>query len=81
MNVMDLIKELQRLDGDSMVIINGYEGGVNEVNTLERVVVALNIHTEGWLGSHEIIGKWCKAKKEDILKKAIHITSEIGDLY
>ena len=53
MNVKELIAELQKCDPDMMVVIHGYEGGVNEVGLVEGVGVKLNANTAWYYGKHE----------------------------
>lgn len=55
MKVKDLIKELQELDQESMVIISGYEGGYSEVSSAAQKQIALGVHKSWYYGSHEII--------------------------
>lgn len=57
MKVKDLIKELQLLDQESMVIVSGYEGGYGEISSAEEKQIALNVHyVNSWnYGPHEII--------------------------
>jgi hypothetical protein len=38
-----------------MVVTNGYEGGVDDVEELELEKVALNVNTEWYYGKHEAI--------------------------
>lgn len=55
MKVKYLIKELQELDQEAMVIVSGYEGGYNEVSYANQKQIALNVHTSWYYGSHEIV--------------------------
>ena len=43
MTVQDLIAKLKDLPQDSIVLVDGYEGGFSEI-TVREVVVKLNIH-------------------------------------
>jgi len=36
-----------------MVVVSGYEGGVDEVDLLEPVKLKLNMYTEWYYGKHE----------------------------
>lgn len=54
MNIQELITELQKLDPEKMVVIDGYEGGYNEVG--EASPIRLNLReNEGmhYCGLHE----------------------------
>lgn len=53
MNVKELIAQLSELDPESMVVVRGYEGGVNEAVDAMEVVVALNVNTAWYYGKHE----------------------------
>jgi hypothetical protein len=55
MKVKELIERLQALDPELMVVTNGYEGGVDDVEELELEKVALNVNTEWYYGKHEAI--------------------------
>ena len=55
MKVKDLIKELQLLDQESMVVISGYEGGCSEVSSATQKQIALDVHKSWYYGSHELI--------------------------
>jgi hypothetical protein len=55
MNVKQLIEELQKHNPDDLVVVNGYEGGVSEVKTLEKMVIALDVHDQWYYGAHEEI--------------------------
>lgn len=54
MTVSELIEELRKLPQNSMVVVNGYEGGVKSVDFVDETVVALNVNTEWYYGEHEI---------------------------
>ena len=55
MNVSELIAELQKYDGNLMVVVEGMEGGVEEVTYTLLIGVILNQHQkdEWWFGKHE----------------------------
>jgi hypothetical protein len=55
MKVKELIERLQALDPELMVVTNGYEGGVDDVDCLVTEKVALNVNTEWYYGKHEAI--------------------------
>lgn len=55
MKVKELIEKLQAIDPELMVVTNGYEGGVNEVNEIQVVDLALNVHEEWYYGNHETV--------------------------
>ena len=53
MKVKDLIQELQKLDPELLVVVAGYEGGVDEVKSLTQYKIELDAH-KGWafFGDH-----------------------------
>lgn len=53
MKVKELVEKLQKLDQDAMVIVSGYEGGYDEVDTVEKKEIALNAHTSWYYGKHD----------------------------
>lgn len=54
MNVKELIEKLQSYDPELMVVISGYEDGVNEAKHAADVNIALNVHAEWYYGKHEV---------------------------
>jgi hypothetical protein len=53
MTVRELIEELNRLDPDLHVFVDGYEGGHSYPVISEERDVYLNVHQESWYGTHE----------------------------
>jgi len=53
MKVKELIEKLQGFDPDMMVVRQGYEGGLTEINHADIKHVALNYHAEWYYGEHE----------------------------
>lgn len=54
MNVRELREALSKYDDDTMVVVDGYEGGVHEVGNVEAVRVVLNVNTAWYYGEHEV---------------------------
>lgn len=54
MNVKELIEELKKFPEDSMVVVSGYEGGVDEITSLIEVKLTLNANSVSYYGDHEI---------------------------
>lgn len=53
MTVKELIEQLQQLDPELHVFVQGYEGGFEDVEVSDIKDIALNVH-EGWYyGKHE----------------------------
>ena len=65
MKVKKLIELLSQLDPELMVVVAGYEGGVDEMDKYELCDVELNVNTEWYYGKHEILEKGEKPKKKD----------------
>ncbi len=64
---------------DLMVTVRGYEGGVNEVTSiLEPMDIHLNLHDEGYYGTHEYhTGEecyFCVDKTTVLTTQAIHLS-------
>lgn len=57
MKVKDIIKELQLLDKEAIVVISGYEGGCNEISNVNLTQIALNVNdAKTWYyGRHEVV--------------------------
>jgi hypothetical protein len=54
MTVKELIEQLQQLDPDLHVFVQGYEGGYDDAGPVSNVMdIALDIHTEWYYGKHE----------------------------
>lgn len=54
MTVSQLIKVLQNQPGDVRVVVNGYEGGFDDLSPdqISLVRIALNTGVDDWLGQH-----------------------------
>jgi len=65
MRVKELIETLSQLDPELMVVVAGYEGGVDEMDKYELCDVELNVNTEWYYGKHEILEKGEKPKNKD----------------
>jgi hypothetical protein len=54
MKVKELIETLSQLDPELMVVIKGYEGGVNEMTHYDLCNIWLNANDEWYYGAHEV---------------------------
>lgn len=68
MTVAQLIKELENYPQDLPVVVSGYEGGYNDVDTFENINIVLDYHTAWYYGRHEDVGN---IYKEDPKKNAV----------
>lgn len=55
MTVRELIEKLSQIENqETRVMINGYEGGVNDINNIASIIdVALDVNDEWYYGKHE----------------------------
>lgn len=53
MTIQALIKELEKHPPDMLVMLPGYEGGFNDIETIELIPIKLNAHSDWWYGAHE----------------------------
>jgi hypothetical protein len=65
MKVKQLIEVLSRLDPELMVVVHGYEGGVNEVDKSELCDIELNVNDEWYYGKHEMLAEGDKPRNKD----------------
>ena len=72
MTVKQLIEQLQKMPQEHMVVIRGYDGGVDEVTELEESRVELDVNQEWNYGSHELLDPRDKEEGENIVN-AIHL--------
>ena len=75
MTVSELIEVLEGLPKNDMVVVRGYEGGVDEVVELEQARIALNVNEEGGYGAHELLDPKDRAEGDDIVS-AIYLRGE-----
>jgi hypothetical protein len=51
--VKELIEKLQKYDPETMVVVNGYEGGYDEIEEVEEIKLQLNVNEAWYYGKHE----------------------------
>jgi hypothetical protein len=56
-NVKELREKLSAYPDDIRVVLNGYEGGVDDAEGLAEVRLKLNAHIEWYYGKHEALSK------------------------
>ncbi len=64
MKVSELIKQLEALPPNHYVVVRGYEGGVDDVNSITVRNIRRDLNREHYYGSHEVT-------KEDSPHKAV----------
>jgi hypothetical protein len=68
MTVAELINALQEFDPKLRVIVRGYEGGYDDVDTPNPLEIALEVHDAWYYGKHEYAEAGCVppgAKREN----------------
>ena len=65
MKVKELIEALSQLDPELLVVVHGYEGGVNEVDRCDVYDIELNVNTEWYYGKHEVLLEGDKPTNKD----------------
>ena len=65
MKVKKLIELLSQMDPELMVVVAGYEGGVNEVDKSELCDIELNVNDEWYYGKHEMLAEGDKPRNKD----------------
>jgi hypothetical protein len=53
MRVKELIEQLQKLDPELHVFVDGYEGGYEDVVISEVKDIALNVNNDWWYGVND----------------------------
>jgi hypothetical protein len=65
MKVKELIETLSQLDPELMVVVAGYEGGVDEMDKYELCDIELNVNDEWYYGKHEVLSNKDKPENKD----------------
>ena len=76
MTVAELIENLQNLPSNHLVVIRGYEGGVDEVTDLEETKVVLDVNQEWNYGSHELLDPRDQSEGDDVAN-VIYLSSGV----
>lgn len=71
MKIKELIERLLKEDPDTLVTINGYEGGVDIVGNIDKGFIVKNVNTEWYYGKHEFLSNVCNKESclEDVIKE------------
>jgi hypothetical protein len=51
--VKDLRTELAKFPDDTIVLVEGYEGGLSDIGVIKSVKVELDVNKEEYMGPHE----------------------------
>ena len=71
MKVKELIDQLLTFDQDCDIVVDGYEGGVTEYLSIEKVKVVCNINNQWYYGEHEIDDDLQKDINEEVPRKFV----------
>ena len=75
MKVKELIEALSQLDPELMVVVAGYEGGVDEIKKYKLCNIELNVNDEWYYGKHEILAEGDKpTNKDSTIVKGVQLT-------
>jgi hypothetical protein len=69
MKVKDLIEVLSQHDAELPVLVEGYEGGCNNVDLIEEIEVIKDVNTAWYYGSHEKVRNLHGSVISDFAKK------------
>lgn len=53
MTAEQLIKELQGLSPDTKIVVEGYEGGYNDISSLKEISITPDKFSEWWDGMYD----------------------------
>ena len=53
MTTAELIEILKDYPQDSIVVVDGYEGGLEELDTISTIIINKNVNEESYYGDHE----------------------------
>ena len=53
MTAKELMAKFSKYPSDTLVLVQGYEGGFSDIVTLKETKVELNYYKEDWNGPHE----------------------------
>ena len=65
MKVKELIELLSQMNPELLVVVAGYEGGVDEIDKFEMCDIELNVNTAWYYGKHEILAEGDKPTNKD----------------
>jgi hypothetical protein len=74
MNVRQLIEELQKHPPEMRVIVNGYEGGYCDTDSLKQKTIRLNVHGRClYYGPHDDAADYPLGDEKGIIETALLI--------
>jgi hypothetical protein len=74
MTVGELIEKLQAMPQDARVVVDGYEGGVDDAADPALVTIALNVNASTWMGKHEVVDDMNRDRFEGVAQaSAVHL--------
>lgn len=76
MTVNDLIETLKKYDKDTLVAVNGYEGGVTDKIEVKLIDICPNVYNKWYMGEHEYYNS--NAEKDCIKQPRVIISKIYG---
>ena len=73
MNVAELKELLNEYPDTARVVVDGYEGGVNDITGAELIKIKLNANTEWYYGKHERVEEQLYPYDSEYDEFAVHI--------
>lgn len=73
MTIKELIERLSQIEDQNIrVMTRGYEGGYDDASIYFRIInVALNVNSEWYYGSHEMVSENHNYKDKEIVKAIV----------
>tara|TARA_R110000868_G_scaffold35066_3_gene125982 strand:+ start:297 stop:539 length:243 start_codon:yes stop_codon:yes gene_type:complete len=77
MIVKELIEKLQELDPNLPVLVEGYEGGCNDIKDLTEIQIIRDVNLEWYYGAHEKVKSLHESVIEEFAKDQKFPTSGV----
>jgi len=62
MNIKELIEKLKQFDPETLVVVDGYEGGQDDINDIRELTITLHPDTQSWEGKYSDSSIYLKPK-------------------
>lgn len=73
MKVKELVDVLSKLDGEMIVCVDGYEGGIEDLRVVLVKEAIMNANSEWWYGSHELLRNDEKPPSGAVIQKVVYL--------
>ena len=74
MKVKELIELLSQMNPELLVVVAGYEGGVDEIKKYKLCNIELNVNDDWYYGKHEVLYKDKPKNKDSTIVKGVQLT-------